>query len=150
MTRETSPSRKNAGNTRGRPFQPGNPGKPKGARHKLTLIAERLMEDDAEAVVASVLAAAKSGDMTAARLVLERIVPIRKGRPVAFDLPAIETPADVVKAVGALVSEVARGELTPEEAATVAGLLEMYRRTIETCEIEQRLSDLEREASERK
>jgi hypothetical protein len=100
--------------------------------------------------VASVLAAAKSGDMTAARLVLERIVPIRKGRPVAFDLPAIETPADVVKAVGALVSEVARGELTPEEAATVAGLLEMYRRTIETCEIEQRLSELEREASERK
>ncbi len=88
--------------------------------------------------------------MTAARLVLERIVPIRKGRPVAFDLPAIETPADVVKAVGALVSEVARGELTPEEAATVAGLLEMYRRTIETCEIEQRLSELEREASERK
>lgn len=150
MTRETRPSRKNAGNTRGRPFQPGNPGKPKGARHKLTLIAERLMEDDAEAVVASVLAAAKSGDMTAARLVLERIVPIRKGRPVAFDLPAIETPADVVKAVGTLVSEVARGELTPEEAATVAGLLEMYRRTIETCEIEQRLSELEREASERK
>lgn len=143
MTGETRPSRKNTANTRGRPFEPGNPGKPKGARHKLTLMAERLMEDDAEQVVASVLAAAKSGDMTAARLVLERIVPVRKGRPVVFDLPAIETASDVVKALGVLVSEVASGTVTPDEAATVAGLLEAKRKALETEDIERRVAALE-------
>jgi hypothetical protein len=36
--------RNNAAKTRGRPFEPGNPGRPKGARHKATLLAERLMQ----------------------------------------------------------------------------------------------------------
>jgi len=149
MTGENRTSRNNAGNTRGRPFQPGNPGKPKGARHRLTLLAEHLMEEDAGTVVVSVLAAAKSGDMTAARLVLERVVPVRKGRPVVFDLPTIETPADVVNALGLLVSEVARGIITPEEATTIAGLLEAKRKALETENIERRLTALEAKGKSR-
>jgi Family of unknown function (DUF5681) len=36
--------------------QSGNPaGKPKGARHKATLLAERLMQDDVEKIVNAVL-----------------------------------------------------------------------------------------------
>jgi hypothetical protein len=81
--------------------------------------------------------------MTAARLVLDRIAPPRKGRPVAIDLPAVETPADVVTAIGALVTAVADGALTPDEAATVAGLLEAKRRALETVDLEQRLATLE-------
>ena len=61
---------KSAPKTRGRPFGPGNPGKPKGARHKVTMLAEKLMADDAESVVRAVLTAATEGDMVAARLVL--------------------------------------------------------------------------------
>jgi hypothetical protein len=63
----------------GRPFQPGrsgNPaGKPKGTRHQITLLAEQLLADDVEQVVAKVVKAAKSGDMTAARLILDRVAP---------------------------------------------------------------------------
>jgi hypothetical protein len=47
------PPRKFAAKTRGRPFKPGNSGKPKGARHHVTLLAEQLMADDVEAVIAS-------------------------------------------------------------------------------------------------
>ena len=36
------------------------------------------------------------------RLCIERLIPVRKGRPVVFDLPAIETPADFANALGAL------------------------------------------------
>jgi Family of unknown function (DUF5681) len=47
--------------------QSGNPaGKPKGARHKTTLLAERLMQDDVEKIVNAVLTAARNGDMMAA------------------------------------------------------------------------------------
>ena len=104
----------------GRPFQPGNPGKPKGARHKTTLIAEklaieRLMEDDTEGVTRRVIEAAKVGEMTAARLVLERIYPVRKGRPVHLDLPEIETVADLPVALSALVSAMGHGRLPPRK-----------------------------------
>jgi hypothetical protein len=58
-----SPPRKSATKTRGRPFAPGNPGKPKGARHGLTVLAERLLSDDVEAVCAKVVKRAKGGDM---------------------------------------------------------------------------------------
>ncbi len=127
-----------------KPGQSGNPaGKPKGTRARSTILAEAMMQDEAGAVVRAVVDAAKSGDMTAARLVLERIAPARKGRPVAFDLPAIDTAADVLAALGAVLKAVAAGQLTPDEGNAVAGLLELKRRAIETIDFEQRLAALE-------
>ena len=41
-----------------------------------------MAEGEAEAVLASVLAAAKGGDMGAARVLLDRVWPVRRGRPV--------------------------------------------------------------------
>ena len=67
-----------AGKQRGAPFQKGksgNPnGKPKGTRHRITVLAEKLMQDDARDIVRAVLVAARSGDMTAARLILESVI----------------------------------------------------------------------------
>lgn len=132
---------------RGRPFKKGvsgNPaGKPKGARHRVTLLAEKLMEDDAEAVVQAVVAAAKSGDMAAARLILDRIAPLRKGRAVEFELPSVKTAANVCQAQAAIISAVAAGHLSPEEAAVIAGLLDASRKAIELSGLEQRLAQLE-------
>lgn len=135
--------RKIAAKARGRPFEPGNPGKPKGTRHRLTVLAEKLMEEDAEDVTRAVIAAAKGGDMVAARLVLDRVAPVRKGRTVELDLPKVETAADVLKALGLVVMETARGLITPDEAAVVAGLLETKRKAIETADLETRLLVLE-------
>jgi hypothetical protein len=128
----------------------GNPsGKPKGARHKVTVLAEKLMQDDARSIVEAVLKAAKGGDMTAARLVLERIAPVRKGRPVRMDLPAVQTAADVAAAMSALTAAMASGDVTPEEAATVASVFEIRRKALETEEFEQRLMALEQKGQNR-
>jgi Family of unknown function (DUF5681) len=122
----------------------GNPAGPaKGTRHKITMLAEKLLEDDRDAIVKAVIAAAKGGDPTAMRLCVERLVPLRKGRPVVFDLPAIETAADVANALGAIAGAMAAGELTPDEAGAVAGVLEAKRRAIETVDHEERLRKLE-------
>ena len=124
--------------------QSGNPAGPaKGTRHKITMLAEKLLEDDRDDIIRAVIAAAKAGDSTAMRLCFERIVPLRKGRPVVFDLPAIETAADVANALGAIAGAMAAGELTPDEAGAVAGVLEAKRRAIETVEHEERLRKLE-------
>jgi hypothetical protein len=87
MTEDTGP---NLGD-RFRKGQSGNPaGKPKGARHSPA--RRKLMQDDAENIVNAVLTAARKGDMTAAKIIFDRLVPLR--RAVSFDLPKIERPAD--------------------------------------------------------
>jgi hypothetical protein len=63
------------------------------------------------------------------------------------DLPAIETAADVANALGAIAGAMAAGELTPDEAGAVAGVIEAKRRAIETVEHEERLRKLERKVS---
>jgi hypothetical protein len=55
----------------------------------------------------------------------------------------VKTAGDVAEAVGALLREMAAGEITPDEASIIAGVLDVRRRTIETVEFEARLSDLE-------
>lgn len=132
----TDEPRKNERKTRGKPFGPGNPGKPKGARHKTTLLAEKLMQDDAEAVVKAVVDAAKGGDMTAARIVLDRIAPARRDNPVTIALPKIESAADAAKAMAGVLDAVADGELTPCEAEQVAKLIDTFARTLEVTEFE--------------
>jgi hypothetical protein len=108
------------------------------------MLAEKLMQDDAKDIVKVVLEAAKGGDMTAARLILERISPVRKGRPVYLDLPPVHTAADIAVAMAALTIAMASGEMTPDEAATVASVLEMRRKTLEAGEFELRLQALEK------
>ena len=123
ITENTGP---NLGN-RFRKGQSGNPaGKPKGARHKTTLLAERLMQDDAENIVNAVLTAARNGDMTAAKIVLDRIAPVRRSNP--FDLPKIEGWADVGPARAAILEAVADGNLMPSEAADIFKLVEKVAR----------------------
>jgi hypothetical protein len=79
-----------------------------------------------EQVAARVVKRACDGDMVAARLILERIAPPRRGRPVQFKLPEITDAASAMSAHAALLSEVAAGKLTPEEAEPVSAMLNAY------------------------
>jgi len=124
----------------------GNPnGKPKGARNKATLAAEELLDGEAEVITRKAIEKAKEGDMAAIRLCLERILPTIKSRPIEIDLPPVETAEDITAAQGAVIAAMARGEITPDDASTVAGVLEAKRRAIETVELEARLSELEKD-----
>ena len=127
-----------------KPGQSGNPaGRPKGARHKATLAALKLMEGEADAITRTCIEAAKAGDMTAIRLVLDRLVPPAKERPVSIDLPDAEDAAGIAEAQSAILQAVAAGQLTPGEGATLAGIVEARRRAVETLELETRITALE-------
>jgi Family of unknown function (DUF5681) len=136
----------------GQPFKPGQSGNPRGrragARNRVCVLAQRLMDADAEAVILALLEAAKGGDVSAIKLVLERVAPLPRNRPVHFDVPAIATAADLGDAMNAVLQAVAGGELAPDEAASIASLIETRRRTIESVELEQRLVVLEQAARE--
>jgi hypothetical protein len=145
----TRPSRKNGPKTGAEPsgdrgrFQPGNPGRPKGARHKTTLAIETLLDGEAESLTRKAIEMAKGGDITALRLCLDRIAPARKDRTIAFELPPVSTVADIVIASGALLLAVAEGELTPSEGGELSKLLDGHRLAMTTVELEARIAKLE-------
>lgn len=124
--------------------QSGNPaGKPKGARHKTTLAVQALLDGEGETIARRAVEAAKAGDMTAIRLVLERVLPARRDSPVTFDLPAMTSADDAAKAMGALLSAVASGELTPSEANEAAKSVGLYIEALKTADLEKRIQLLE-------
>lgn len=139
-------TRKNDSDTerdwRGR-FAAGNVGKPKGARNRTTKAVAELLEGEAQALTRKAIELALSGDTVAMRLCLDRIAPPRKDAPVSFGLPSMKTAASASKAAGAVLEGVSTGQLTPLEAVQIMGLIETYRRTLETSEFEARITALE-------
>jgi hypothetical protein len=126
--------------------QSGNPGgRPKGALNKATLASQALLDGEAEALTRKVVELAKEGNPVALRLCLERLLPPRKDRPVSFTLPRIEGAQDLVKALGAILEAVARGEITPGEGQTLTAMLDGYRKGLETVDHEARITTLEKE-----
>jgi len=134
---------RNSGRNTDGTFGPGNPGKPQGARHKATQAALALLDGQAKALTQKAVETALAGDTAALRLCLERIVPPRKDAPVTFALPPMTTAADAAKGAAAVLAAVADGDLTPTEGTHVMGLIETYRRTLETCDLEARVVALE-------
>jgi len=135
-------SRKNGRNTDGT-FAEGNPGKSKGTLHRATRAAANLIEGEAEAITRKAIDAALGGDMAAMRLCMDRISPPRKYRSIEIALPKVETAANVTTAHTVVIEAMARGDVTPDEASTIASVLEAKRRSIETCELEARMVALE-------
>ena len=127
-----------------RPGQSGNPkGRPKGSRNKTTLAVESLLDGQATALTQKAIDLALSGDLIALRICLDRILPVRKNRPIEFVLPEIETIADAPKAMTAITAAVARGEITAADAADVSRLVETCVRAIEASDLDKRLKTLE-------
>jgi hypothetical protein len=135
-------NRNNGRNTDGT-FTAGNPGKPKGARHKATQAVQDLLDGSTEALTQKAVDMALEGDTTALRLCLERICPARKDVPVQFDLPAMSNSQEASEAAQAVLLAVSEAHITPMEGATVMGLVESYRRTLEVTEFDARIHKLE-------
>lgn len=145
---------KSAPKQRGRPFrkgESGNPaGKPRGTRSHATRLLLSMMEGGAEEITKAVIDKAKEGDLAAARLVLERIVPPAKERPISVALPDISTVEGVSAAQAAILQAVGAGDLLPGEASTLSGIVEARRKAIETEELETRIAALEQQKESKK
>jgi Family of unknown function (DUF5681) len=125
--------------------QSGNPsGRPRGSRNKTTIAMEELLDGEADAIVRKAVEQAKSGDPVALRLCLERIIPPRRERPINFELPSIQAPADALNATAALIAAVGAGDVTPSEAAELAKLIEGFMKSLEATDLADRIAKLEK------
>lgn len=90
---------------------------------------------------------ALEGDVRAGDLLLSRIWPARRGRPVEIELTQIKAPDDYVAAAADVTNAVMRGEMTPHEGRAVSSLLEMQVRTIDMARIIRQIRELQHEVA---
>jgi hypothetical protein len=123
-------------------------GKPKGTRHRATMMAEKLLSADAVAIIKKLVAAAKAGEPWALRFVAERLIPPVRDRAAPLSLPKMTSAADLPDALGKVIDAMAEGALTPSEAAAIVATLEAYGRASVFAGHEERLARLERRLRE--
>lgn len=129
---------------RGRPFPPGQSGNIKGRPPGAGRIA-KLREDiaaDLPEIIAALTSAAKSGDVGAARVLVERVLPAVK--PVELAVPvALPAAGSLTEQGRTVLAAVAAGELAPAQGAALLGAIGQLARIAEVDELAQRIAALE-------
>jgi len=116
----------------------GNPsGRPLGSRNKATLLAEQLLDAEAEQLIAQVLTPAKKGNMQALRLCIERLIPVRKERLIQLDLPPARNLEEIAARCQSILAAVGEGRITPGEAQTVSETLSNHAHLLEAVNTQQ-------------
>lgn len=128
-------------------FQPGQSGNPhgrkQGSRSKTILALEALGEGEVHEIVQALVEKAKTGDAVAAKPILDRVWPVRKGARVEFDLSPVSEAKELPVAIAGITEQVAAGAISPDEGALIVGLLEAQRKAIETADLADRVAALE-------
>jgi hypothetical protein len=109
----------------------------------VSLAAQALLDGHSDTLMKKCMHMALSGDTTAMRLCIERLLPTRKERPVRVAPLRGRTAGELARTFDDVLKQVASGQLTPAEAHSIVNMLEMRRRTLETLEHEERLKTLE-------
>ena len=123
----------------------GNPkGRPKGIvdrrRQYLALIEQQLPD-----VVVQVVAAALGGDMTACKILIDKVLPSLRPVPPAISLP--QSGASTSSQSAAVVEAMLGGSLAPDQAAAAMSVIVDNARLREHVEFEARLEALEKSSS---
>jgi hypothetical protein len=127
--------------------QSGNPaGRPRGARNKRTILAEKLFDEHAEELTRTAIQLANKGHAAALHVCMDRVFPRGKHRPVCFELRPIATGADALAAMGDIVQAVADGDLTAPEAAELSKMVQNIGHTATNAALEPRVAELEADA----
>lgn len=102
-------------------FLPGCGGRPKGSKNKRTLLQEEL-EKDGPALANVIKSKALEGDMTAARLWVERMAPAlrQRGETVEFEL---DMSASLSAQCAQVIEAVSNGELSIDDAKQITDMI---------------------------
>ena len=140
---EKTPENQTEKKIRGRPFQPGNPGRPPGSKNQTTRLIEQLVGDEGEKLTRKIIELALAGNVKCLEMCLDRLLPRRNGRPVDFSMPEVTGTHDIVAAMAAITSAVTDGSLTAEEAGELTRVVDSFIKVLEAHDHDARLETLE-------
>lgn len=124
-------------------FAPGRSANPKGkvpGPHKATAMRQELA-DALPVVLATVIQLAMMGDLVACRLVLERCIPAMRPIDSTVTIPMAGTLAEQGRAV---IAAIGNGSVTPGQGAQIVAALVAQAKILETTELVDRITALER------
>lgn len=96
-----------SGNIKGRPY---------GVRNKISSTIQQIFENDASEIAYKLVELAKGGDLSAIKLILERVYPAPKNKELYFTLPKINDKSGIDKAKGEIQQAFVNGEIASAEA----------------------------------
>lgn len=127
--------------TQWKPGQSGNPkGRRRGSKNKATLLRDGI---DVERILATLATAALKGDVSAARVLLERALPPPRSTYPLVTIPAAKRAATLTETAQAIVRAVASGEVAADVGAALVNALAQTAHVAELDELERRLAALE-------
>src|SRR6266851_780813 len=121
----------------------GNPaGRPRGSVNRATRAAVQLLDGEAEALTRKAIELALAGDPIALRLCLDRIVGVRRGRPVELfgelPLPPLADARDLAAVMASVAAAATQGAITPDEAVALAQMVESFTRILDAAHVERK------------
>ncbi len=149
MSRNDQELSKPKGGYRFQKGKSGNPtGRPRGSKSVASKLLDSMGTEAAGSIMTSVIEAAQAGDMRAAEIVLARLWPVRRGRPIIMELPDTRSLEGLQAAMAKVVELMSAGQISTEEAASITAVLETNRKIIETVELQHRLQAVEDKISQ--
>jgi hypothetical protein len=124
-------------------WKPGQTGNPKGRPPGVSAITKmrESLAGDVPDILAGLVAAAKGGDVQAARLILERVLPALKP---AEQVQALSLPNGTLTEQGrAVLAAVGAGALAPGQGAQLLTGIGKLARVVEIDELAKRINKLE-------
>jgi hypothetical protein len=124
-------------------FAQGNPGGAGRPRKVVKVAADALDERVAQAAgdlfeVAFDLG--KERNITAVKMLLDRVWPVGRSRPLEISAPQINRAPDLLPAMAGVTNAMFAGDATADEGAAAAKVLKAHLEAIQTIDIEERLT----------
>ena len=133
---------------RGRPFEKGrsgnHAGRPRRSRNNTAGAMQHALDGEAQALTRKAVELALEGNTTALKLCLDRLLAPRRDRTVPLALPSVEGAGGLADTMAAIVAATGNGEISSSEAGRWARLVDIFLKTLETHNFEQRLEALEK------
>lgn len=121
----------------------GNPtGKPKGAKDKRTALRQMLVPHQ-EKLVETLIHFAETGDMTAMRICMDRLMPPLREDLIHVTIPKITSAEDCTNAQAAVLNAVAAGGMLPSEGTVLSNLIDAQRRSYETTHLAAQVANIQ-------
>ncbi|MEO8591972.1 MAG: DUF5681 domain-containing protein [Candidatus Solibacter sp.] len=122
----------------------GNPtGRPLGSRNRSTLLVEALLCDEAQALTRKLIETALEGDISALRLCIERLAPIRKERSIELKLSPIQNEQQALDSMNTVVTSIGEGRITPHEGESIVNILAAQTKLFMGAELQREQDELD-------
>ena len=139
---ESSPTDLRRANGRFAKGHPGGPGRPRNPVSTMAGELDRRGVDVAEELMAMTIEKARKGSLEATEMVLKRVWPARRSRPIELDAAAGDGLRNLLSEHAALASAMMDGDITPQDAQAATRVFKALQEQMRRADAQRRAVEL--------